>query len=148
SSSIRNSIAWQENIDGLGNFGNIRIITDELDGITSISIADIDNDNDMDIISSSSIDGKIAWHENLGLGNFTSHLVGSGYSSANIVKCGDINGDGFLDIVANTINGRIAWFRNIDGMGNFANPSTIGSNLSEVTSIDVKDADGDGDNDV
>lgn len=148
SSSNTTSIAWQENIDGLGNFGNIRIITDELDGITSISIADIDNDNDMDIISSSSIDGKIAWHENIGQGNFTAHIVGFGLGSAKVAKAADIDGDGYLDIVANTIQGRVEWYRNMDGFGNFSSPTIIGSGLSDITSIDVNDVDGDGDIDV
>lgn len=148
SSSNTQYIVWQENLDGQGTFGNIHLITDQLDGIKSITIADIDNDSDMDIISSSSTDGIIAWHENLGQGNFTMHVLGSEYNGAQFAKAADIDGDGFLDIIANTSYGKIGWFRNTNGLGNFSSQNTIATGLSVVSSIDVKDADGDGDNDV
>lgn len=146
--SDSNYIVWQENLDGLGNYGNIHLITDQLNGITSISLADIDNDGDMDVVSSSKTDGIIAWHENLGQGNFTIHILASGLTGASSAKAGDINGDGFIDIVANTNYGNVGWFKNTNGLGNFNAALPIGTGLQIVSSIDIQDADGDGDKDI
>lgn len=156
SSSDSNYIVWQENLDGQGNYGNIHIISDQLNGITSISLADIDNDSDMDIISSSrnvvsgsGTYGAIAWHENLGQGNFTTHVLKENLTGAYYAKAADMDGDGDLDIVANFNGGNLGWFKNTNGLGNFSTPYSIATTgLSLVTSFDIADADGDGDNDV
>lgn len=156
SSSDTNYIVWQENLDGQGNYGNIHIISDQLNGITSISLADIDNDSDMDIVSSSrnvvsgsGTYGAIAWHKNIGQGNFTSHVLIENLTGAYYAKAADMDGDGDLDIAANTNGGNLAWFKNTNGLGNFSTPFSIASTgLALVTSFDIADADGDGDNDV
>ncbi|MBS1535087.1 MAG: VCBS repeat-containing protein [Bacteroidetes bacterium] len=156
SSSDTNYIVWQENLDGQGNYGNIHIISDQLNGITSISLSDIDQDSDMDIVSSSrnvvsgsGTYGAIAWHENIGQGHFTSHVLMENLTGAYYAKAADMDGDGDLDITANTNLGNLAWFKNTNGLGNFSTPFPIASSgLALVTSFDIGDADGDGDNDV
>ena len=40
------------------------IIQSETDGPTSVYAADLDGDGDMDVLSASSWDNKIAWYEN------------------------------------------------------------------------------------
>lgn len=154
SSSDTNYIVWQENIDGQGTYGNIRMITDQLSGITSISIADIDGDGDMDIVSTAryvpgwTTYGVISWHENLGQGNFTTHTIAENVTGAYYAKAGDMDGDGDLDIVACTNHGVLGWFKNTNGQGNFSTALPIASGLQTISSIDIADADGDGDNDI
>ena len=65
------SISWYEN-DGRGNFGE-RIIPNPNQAffVQSVYAADIDGDGDMDILSASRDDNKIAWYENDGHGNFS-----------------------------------------------------------------------------
>jgi hypothetical protein len=58
-------IAWVENIDGLGNFGSKQIITNSLTFATNVYATDLNNDTDMDVLSASQNDDKIAWYENL-----------------------------------------------------------------------------------
>ena len=60
-------IAWYENTNGLGSFGSQQIISafPVIDAGTSVIASDIDNDGDMDVLSASLIDAKIAWYENL-----------------------------------------------------------------------------------
>lgn len=41
------------------------IIEPELEGVQEVFAADLDNDGDLDVLSASSGDGKIAWYENL-----------------------------------------------------------------------------------
>src|SRR5690606_32204110 len=58
-------VVWFENLDGLGSFSTKKIISTEVQSPRSVIAADIDNDGDMDVISSSQNDDKIAWYENL-----------------------------------------------------------------------------------
>ena len=58
-------------------------------------MADLDNDGDLDIISSMSETG-LAIHENLGGGQFNSPI--SIYTSASNIFTTDIDGDGDLDL--------------------------------------------------
>jgi len=58
-------IAWYEN-GGSGNFGAQQIITTvAAEGASSVYAADLDNDGDLDVLSASYVDSKIAWYKNL-----------------------------------------------------------------------------------
>ncbi|KXN98179.1 hypothetical protein LS48_13030 [Aequorivita aquimaris] len=59
-------IAWYENTDGQGSFSTERTISLNADGAEMVFAADIDGDGDMDVLSTSGGDDKIAWYENLG----------------------------------------------------------------------------------
>ncbi|HBC03341.1 MAG TPA: hypothetical protein DC015_03875, partial [Aequorivita sp.] len=61
-----NYITWFENLDGQGNFGDQQIVTSNVIYPTSVYAADMDGDGDMDVLSTSGGDDKIAWYENLG----------------------------------------------------------------------------------
>jgi len=63
-------VIWFENEDGQGNFSEEQIITDQLDGATSVSALDMDGDNDMDIIAGSYSTDRVVWYENEGAGVF------------------------------------------------------------------------------
>ena len=41
----------------------------------SVFAADVDNDGDLDVLSASSTDDKIAWYENDGSENFTTQII-------------------------------------------------------------------------
>ena len=64
-SSGDDKIAWYENTDGAGGFGPQQVITTEADSARSVYAADLDGDGDIDVMSASSRDSKIAWYENL-----------------------------------------------------------------------------------
>ena len=59
------SIAWLENLDGLGNFGPRQELNNNTDAAFYVLAADLDNDGDQDVVSASRNDDKIAWYENL-----------------------------------------------------------------------------------
>lgn len=65
-STLDDTIAWYEN-EGIGNFGAQQLITIEVEVefATSVYATDLDGDGDMDVLSASSGDNKIAWYENL-----------------------------------------------------------------------------------
>jgi hypothetical protein len=60
-----NYLAWYENVDGLGEFGPQQVIPTWAPGAYSVFAADLDGDGDLDVLSASSRDDKIAWYENL-----------------------------------------------------------------------------------
>jgi hypothetical protein len=70
-----NKIAWYENTDGAGTFGAQNVISTDANEATSVYSTDLDGDGDMDVLSSSFSDNKIAWYENDGTGNFGSQIV-------------------------------------------------------------------------
>src|SRR5690606_30459995 len=118
---------------------------------TSAHASDLDGDGDLDIISSSRNDSKIAWYENTdGQGNYgpqqiISETLGAPYS----VFAADLDGDGDNDVLAASVTGdTVGWFKNLDGQGNFGTYQPISIITDGATVVYAFDADGDGDIDV
>ncbi|MCP4963695.1 MAG: hypothetical protein GY926_00480, partial [bacterium] len=97
----------------------LHTITTAADGAYSVSTADVDGDGDLDVLSASFIDDKIAWYENDGAENFTAHTITTAADAAYSVTTADVDGDGDLDVLsASYSDDKIAWYEN-DGAGNF-----------------------------
>ena len=131
-------------------FGPQQIITTSgADGATSVYAEDLDGDGDMDVLSASYLDDKIAWYENDGDGNFGSQqIITTDADGANSVYAEDLDGDGDMDVLsASCDDDKIAWYEN-DGDGNFGPQQIITTNADGATSVYAEDLDGDGDMDV
>ncbi len=143
-------IAWYENLDGLGTFGLEQLISLTADGAQSVFGADLDGDDDVDVLSASETDGDITWYENIdGLGDFSFQpLINNDADGAQSVFSIDLDGDGDNDVLSASdhIN-RISWYENTDGLGTFG-PSFYISNMQGPNQIFSDDLDNDGDNDV
>lgn len=143
-------VVWYENLDGNGNFSSQKIISNQADGASSVSIADIDGDGDMDILSASDFLG-LAWYENLdGQGNFsTTKIIDNTISNSRSVVAVDMDDDGDVDILGNSSDTeRIFWIENMDGIGTFGILHSINEIGSYSNVVFAADADGDGDKDV
>jgi hypothetical protein len=71
-----NKIAWYENTDGAGTFGAQNVISTVAMNASSVYATDMDGDGDMDVLSASNDDHKIAWYENTdGDGTFGAQQV-------------------------------------------------------------------------
>lgn len=144
------TIGWYENLDGLGNFGTRQIISTNADQALTVNAADIDGDGDLDVISGSQADAKIAWYENDGLGNFgPQQIITTNTTSVHDVYGTDLDGDGDIDILAAVFGSNtVAWYENTNGQGNFSSAKIIST--LEITPFAVYpvDLDGDGDMDV
>lgn len=119
-------------------------------GANSVFAADLDGDGDMDMISASTNDDKIAWYENTdGLGNFgPQQIISETVLGATSVFAVDVDGDGDVDILAaSSIDDTIGWFRN-NGQGTFGPHQIISNHADGASSVYAADADGDGDMDV
>lgn len=113
-------IVWYENTDGLGNFNPEHIITNLTNGASSVYTSDIDGDGDVDVLSSSAIDNKIAWYENLdGLGNFgNQQIITTSAINAYTVYASDLNNDGKIDVLsASYFDNKVAWYKNLGVLG-------------------------------
>ena len=151
-----NKIGWYENLNGLGDFSVQKIISNNVNNEGSflpdaVNVADIDGDNDLDIISASQNDNKIAWYENLdGQGNFsTEQNITLDLVEAKSVYTSDIDGDGDMDVISiSQSEDNIFWFENLDGLGNFGVQQIINTNGHRPYSINLNDIDGDGDIDI
>jgi len=144
-------IAWYENTDGLGTFGQQQIITTSANGARSVFSTDLDGDGDNDVLSASSDDDKIAWYENTdGLGTFgPQQIITNGANGARSVYSADVDGDGDNDVLsASYDDDKIAWYENWDGQGMFGLQQIITTNANGAQSVFCSDLDGDGDNDV
>ncbi|MBT3044278.1 MAG: VCBS repeat-containing protein, partial [Candidatus Thiodiazotropha sp. (ex Codakia orbicularis)] len=132
--------------DGVPSFGE-QIIDAAADGSNTVHSADLDGDGDIDVLSTSSADNTVAWHENDGSGNFTKHVITNTAIFANDVTTADVDGDGDLDVLSSSSNDNtIAWYEN-DGSQNFTQ-HTISNTFDQSDSVTTADIDGDGDLDV
>ncbi|MCV6637233.1 FG-GAP-like repeat-containing protein [Candidatus Albibeggiatoa sp. nov. NOAA] len=128
-------------------FGSQQVVSTSADGALSVYAIDIDGDSDMDIISASFLDDKIAWYENDGDQNFTARTVTTSANNARSVYAIDVNGDTYIDILSASQNDNtIAWYEN-DGSENFTT-RIISSSATGARSVYAIDMDEDGDIDV
>lgn len=143
-----NAIVWFEN-NGSQNFTK-HLITEAALGVYSISIADIDQDGDLDISSASYADNTIAWYENDGAQAFTQRTITSAALVAEAVEAVDMDGDGDIDVLAlaETTTGEsiVRWYEN-NGSQLFTE-RTIGLTGTYSNNVYAVDMDGDGDVDV
>jgi hypothetical protein len=151
SSILDKKIAWYENTDGLGNFGVQQIISINSDGASSVFAIDIDNDGDIDVLSASLNDHKIAWYENIdGLGDFSDEkIITTNALGGRHVFADDIDNDGDIDVLsASDVDDKFAWYENIDGRGSFGTQQIISTNAEFARTIMTGDIDNDGDKDL
>jgi hypothetical protein len=155
-------IAWFENLDGQGSMGAPNFIwyrthdsvantssgtSANNSGVsfTDIFISDVDGDGDMDVLSSSYSEAKIAWYENTdGLGTFgPRQIVSNTTLGAESVYSEDLDGDGDMDIIGSSRNSKtISWYENIDGVGTFGTQQIITTQGVKFKAFDM-DSDGD-----
>ena len=94
----------------------------------SVYAVDIDNDGDMDVLSASYDDDKIAWYENDGasIPSFTARTISTSADGARSVYATDIDNDGDMDVLsASTTDDKIAWYENDGAADPSFTPRTI-----------------------
>jgi hypothetical protein len=122
-------------------------ITTSANGATEVYAVDVDGDGDIDVLSASEFNGKIAWYENNGNESFTSHTITTSADGAWSVYAIDVDGDGDIDVLsASPYDYKIAWYEN-EGNENFTS-HTITTSADWAKSVYAVDVDGDGDIDV
>ena len=154
-SYLDDKIAWYENMDGKGAFGPQRVISTDAISPDDLFVADVDGDGDVDLLSASRYDNKVAWYENSdGLGTFsTQNVISTTQDAPSVVRAADLDGDGDLDVLASAYSNSenqdwsLSWYPN-DGSGGFGVEQLITTDIDTPTGIDTGDFDGDGDLDI
>ncbi|MBD3163622.1 VWA domain-containing protein, partial [Candidatus Woesearchaeota archaeon] len=146
-------IAWYENDNGNGNSWTKRVIGASFDGV-SVHAADIDGDNDMDVLAADSDNDEVAWYENdNGDGSsWTKHVLDGSLDMAFDAYAADIDGDNDMDVLAAAQGkqvgpGGIVWYENDNGDGSSWTTRFIAAGL-EGYSVYAIDIDGDSYTDV
>lgn len=150
--SITN-LVWVEN-KGQGNFSNKKIIISN-ERITQVSIIDLDEDTDKDLLLekevSSTITGghAVSWRENMGQLNFGSEQIihTAGFMGSGGLDFKDFDGDGKQDVIWSQ-NNIISWFKDLSGQGNFGKRQFIKLHLHYSAFSHISDFDMDGDLDI
>ncbi|MGY8767761.1 MAG: SUMF1/EgtB/PvdO family nonheme iron enzyme [Pirellulales bacterium] len=130
-----------------GQFVEQKPISTNAIGAQSVFTVDVDGDGDLDILSASMNDDKIAWYENDGKQNFTEQIISTSANGAYSVFAADVDSDGDLDILSASLgDDKIAWYEN-DGQQNFTE-IIISTSADMAISVFAADVDGDGDLDI
>jgi len=133
------------------------IVDSETKGPTCVHAADLDGDGDLDALSASSEDNKIAWYANDGTGHFgPQQIISTKAEGARYACAADLDGDGDPDVLSASYvynwstyrrRGKITWYAN-DGFGQFGPQQVISTEADCAASVYAVDLDGDGDRDV
>ncbi len=118
-----------------------------------LTLRDMDDDGDIDIITCSYSSQRVQWYENPATptnpSSWIRHDVDTSFSYPNSVDAGDVDGDGDLDMLScrYTSSGSVEWFQNANGQGSQWNKKVIATG-SYFIDCNLSDIDNDGDLDV
>ncbi len=141
------NLIWYEN-NGLGDF--TKHIISETEDLTTVTICDIDGDNDLDIVGGDYYNGNAYWYENLdGQGTFGTSNVFSSINYITSVDYADFDNDNDIDIIISSDNDyNILWYENIDGLGTFVPNIVVGFSENSSYKVLAADINGDGNIDI
>ena len=123
------------------------VISTSADGARSVYVEDVNGDGNMDVLSASFNDSKIAWFENDGNENFTEHIISTSLYGACSVYAVDMDSDGDIDVLSASLSdNKIVWYEN-EGSEVFTE-HVIANLVYYAISVHAADVDGDGDMDV
>ena len=143
-------IEWFENVSA-GKVWKARTVTHDFIDPDTFVIADIDGDDDFDIVATSGQADKLAWYENTdGAGEFAGRrLIATGLTDVRQVKAEDLDHDGDIDLLVGSNSGPVVWQENIDGQGTFTTRAVgLGDKRLTPHNIVAVDLDADGDLDI
>jgi hypothetical protein len=135
-------IVWYENLED--GFASYDTISTTVTSPRTVRAADIDGDDDKDVLTASVSDQKVFWYENVDDGGFSENTLAAD-QSAQLARAADLDDDGDLDILS--AGDRIAWLENLDG-GGFSSLNEIATTSRGVLSLETADLDGDGDPEI
>lgn len=148
--AANNLIAWYENLDGLGNFGEPISIQEGMSQSQSLYPTDIDNDQITDLVVAYFDLEIVGWYKNLGNGTFGPiQIINEGIFGTFQIECYDLDGDIDTDVILGLANSQgLYWFENSNGDGTSWNENIIDATIQEARSQAVGDIDGDNDLDI
>ena len=148
-----NRVVWLENNGNSPPSFTERVISTAVNWPYRIFAIDLDDDGDIDVLSASRWDDKIAWYENDGGSPpvFFQRVISTNIDQASHVYAADLDGDGDLDVLSGSVHAydyKIAWYEN-DGkvLPTFTEQIIISTADGPIFTF-PSDVDDDGDTDV
>jgi hypothetical protein len=148
---VADDITWWENVDGTGESWTEHIVADDFEDAYDVKAADVDGDNDVDIIGAGHYEDDVTWWENVdGSGTtWEAHMIDNGFEYASSVYAVDVDGDADIDVLsAAGSDDDITWWENLDGVGGSWAKRTVDGDFGGANSVYAADVDGDGKLDV
>jgi hypothetical protein len=149
-SSLDDRILLHRNADGRGGRWDSLTLTTQASGASSVSAGDLDGDGDVDVLSASDFDAKIAWYENRGgAESWRERVISTSANGATAVIAADLDGDGDLDVAsASRFDDKVAWYRNTHGDGSSWRENVVSRAADGASAVVAADLDADGDLDL
>ena len=94
-------------------------IDTEINKPVVVCAADVDDDNDLDLVAAGEQDDDVVWYENLGGTpiSWTKHIIDGNLDAVICVCVADIDGDGDQDIAATGLGADdVVWYENLGGI--------------------------------
>lgn len=145
------TLAWFENDGATDPSFSQNVISTTVSGIHDVSMGDLDNDGDLDILVATQYDNTVSWYENNGATHpsFIKNIITTNAMTVKSVSLGDLDNDGDLDVLStSTADNTIAWYENDGATNPIFTKIVISSTVSDLLTVNVGDVDGDGDLDV
>lgn len=147
------SVVWYENGNGVGTSWYRRVIDDSLEYARDAVAADLDGDGDLDVAAVGYFSNTVAWYQNRVIHRAIDYgdpvSVRTGLGEPRGVELGDINRDGFTDmVVAEWSAATITVLLGLNHAGTTWLEQTLSSSSTGVRDVALGDMDGDGDLDV
>jgi len=141
-------VYFLENGIRAGEYGNIVVIAEGIETITSIHAGDMDGDGIKDVLLSSD-SGDLLWYKNNGNKSFGAQKVIANWLFGTFdIYSTDLDGDGDEDVLSCLKwDNKIAWFENL-GNAAFGPVNIIDDQQDGVLEISTFDMDNDGDQDI
>jgi len=146
-----NGITWWENANGTGTFWIEHVVDDDFNGAVSVYTADIDGDEDPDVLGAAVFAGGLTWWENAnGVGTvWTEHTITQDYIDANSILAEDMDDDGDQDVLSTSYRlARVSFWENEDGSGSSWIEHVIDQEFEGASSVCSADIDGNGELDI
>ena len=118
-------------------------------GVGSFQLADLDADEDLDLLVEEAFSGFV-WYENNQM-TFARHTIAEmRFFNSNDMSAGDVDNDGDLDVLLTTNQNNVVLYEHQNNTENVFKESTVITSYPDGKNVDVRfaDFDGDGDQDV
>ena len=133
--------------DGTGGFERLVDLDLGPGDAGNFDLGDLDGDGDLDVAGTSPVTGWVNWMANDGQGNFNVQTTLDNFPDPNLVRVGDLNGDGIPDIFFGVGQGLCAFYPGLGG-GQFGPYLPFGMGVPGISTAVLADLDVDGDLDV
>jgi len=143
------NVLWWRNTVGDGSVWVENYVSTTLNGAHGLAAADFDFDGDIDLVTGARAGAELDWWEN-STGDGTTwdkHLIQSLTGPGRAVAVGDINKDGWIDVVLNS-DTKLRWWKNEAIHRNTPFLQTRDVDLAALGAWDIKAADLDHDGDL